>query len=353
MMRLLMSYHFYRDADMDRALAGFQQPLDLFADSGAYSAYSQGSPIHVDDYCNWLEREAWRFSCYVNLDVIGDVEGTWRNQQRMEERGLNPVPVFHGGEPWEYLERYCESHRYVALGGMVASNKPAAMRWLIQCFKIAAKNDVRIHGFGQTRLQILRSFPWYSVDSSSWASAHRFGGLMLWDDWSAKFVKIDLHKHEQAYRHAALIREHGGDPAEVAHPQAALVQRGDPDIEYWRDVRSRIITMNARAWMRYERWLQRHHGSVEAPEGFPTKLYVGHLDEPVVHEPDGGPKVYLVIPNDAVHDNGDTRPLKDMADAGPKVYLALVGGPKIYLASSGGDGGKLSDISGEVTEEDA
>ena len=88
--------------------------------------------MSLADYMAWLRRWAHLFTTYVNLDVIGDAAGTLVNQQRMEDAGLAPVPVFHAGEPWEYLATYCERYPYVALGGMVHSAPEQAMlRWAV------------------------------------------------------------------------------------------------------------------------------------------------------------------------------------------------------------------------------
>jgi hypothetical protein len=365
MMRLLLSYYYYGSADLDQTLAGFKAPLDLFADSGAYSAETIGVPIAVDDYAAWIDREGWRFTTYVNLDVIGDAEATWRNQQRMEALGLAPVPAFHGGEPWEYFERYCDRYPYVALGGMVARDRMAAMRWCIRCFKTARATGTKLHGFGQTRIFFLRSLPWYSVDSSSWASAHMYGGVMLWDDKLINFRKIPLHDHDAAYRHAALIRAHGGDPAEVAHPQAGLVDRNDPDADHWREVRTRIIAMNAVAWMRFEAWLRRHHQAIDPPTGYETKIYLATgrwgadigrglclaEDQDDTH----GPKVFLAT-GFVLNVDGERQGLEEASDmdGGPKVYLVQPEPSSARatidpLREIGGDDGKLSEISKYMT----
>lgn len=369
-MRLLLSFFYYSSHDLDETLAGFKAPLDLFADSGAYSAKTMGIDIDVDSYAAWIENEGWRFSTYVNLDVIGDAEATWVNQQRMEALGLHPVPVFHGGEPWEYLVRYCNTHPYVALGGMVASDDTAALRWCVKAFQIARATGTRLHGFGQTRPRFLRSLPWFSVDSSSWASAHMYGTVTLWDHKRARFVKVPLHDHEAAYRWAGLIRAHGGDPAECAHPRAGLVDRNAPDADHWRAVRSRIIAMNARAWMRLEDWLRDHHGSVEAPEGYETKVYLAtgrwaaEIGRGLVEAEEGGPNIYLAT-GFVLDIEGQRAGLEEAAnEAGPKVYSPTATkvtdalrnvdeatGPKVYLASSGGDDGKLADISKLMSDE--
>ena len=78
--------------------------VELFLDSGAFSAWSQGKEINIEDYIQFIKEHKDVIDVYANLDVIGDAEATWRNQLRMEKAGLNPLPVFHYGEDISWLK---------------------------------------------------------------------------------------------------------------------------------------------------------------------------------------------------------------------------------------------------------
>lgn len=256
----LMSFHYFRGVDMGE-LAGNLQGFRLFADSGAYSAKSVGAPVHLDDYCAWLTKWRRLFDVYVTLDVIGNAEGTWRNHVEMERRGFTPAPVFHAGEPWEYLDRYLEAGcRYIALGGMVGSPS-AVKKWIIRCFKTAQGTAV-FHGFGRTNLPDIADFPWYSVDSSSWGMSYRYGTVNLFD--RGKWVKISIGDYAGVYQRAALVRAHGVDPATLA----------SRDRYHWRHA----ARASAVAWHRLGQWAHRRHAPVPIP-GAP--------------DPDPGPHLYL------------------------------------------------------------
>ena len=62
--------------------------IDLFLDSGAFSAWSSGTNISMDDYIDFIIENKQYITVYSNLDVIGDAEATWRNQSLMERKGL-------------------------------------------------------------------------------------------------------------------------------------------------------------------------------------------------------------------------------------------------------------------------
>ena len=338
-LRILLSFHYYRGADIDRLLSEFAEPPEVFADSGAYSAESLGAEVSVEDYCAWLHRWEGRFSAYANLDVIGNDKATWDNQRAMESLGTHPLPVFHGGEDWDYLQRYVEQYPYMCLGGMAGgaarSDHDLILRFCIKAFQIARATGTIYHGFGMTRVGTLRALPWYSVDSSSWGGAHRYGQVTMWDEKRARFVGAGFGDHSTVYANAALIRAHGGDPKLLA-TKGFCLSAGKPPEQY-RAERRMAIGINVTAWLRMEQSLRKWHGEVGPP--------ANHAQH--------GPKVYLAAGNTlkpAGTEDTEGLPYSHLAEAsfGPKVYLAdsraertvnyLADvshdgvGPKVYLA---------------------
>lgn len=325
--RILLSYHYYKKTDIAKLAASFPEPPEIFADSGAFSAYWQHVDIDIADYAAWLKRWDAYFTTYVSLDAIGDAEQSLRNHEAMLDMGLNPLPVFHGGEPWEYLERYAEKHPYMALGGMVSSGgKQAVMRWLVKAFTIGKQYDTVFHGFGQTTLDIVAAFPWYSIDSSSWGSGHRFGTLHLWDDKRGRFLQAKVGDKTEVYRHAALIRSHGGDPTLLARRDFSML--GDKPVEEVRPERAHVIAVNVAAWLRFEQWLRQRHGPITIPE------------RGVALNQGPGCHVYLADSrgSDALTERQDLA-IAAKQLAGAKVYLACTGGDPDRLARTDVDTG--------------
>ena len=253
-LRILLSYHYYKDTDLDALFSKyFTEPYpSVFADSGAFSAFTQGVPIALDEYATWIKRYAHLFDVYGNLDVIGDAEGTLTNQKRLEDYGLAPLPVFHTGEDWAYLERYIDQYPYMALGGMVPYMRQTnvIMPWIIRCFKMAQGRTV-FHGFGATSWQVITSMPWYSVDSSSWGQGFRFGTVPVFDSVKGGFLKLDLGSSIW-FKHGRLIRSLGFDPQDFA----------DRD----RNDRAKICAISALSYMKAEQWLRGKHGPVTIPD---------------------------------------------------------------------------------------
>jgi len=72
---------------------------------------------------------------------------------------------------------------YIGLGGTAGSvNRRAVIGWLNSVRGVVApdgKPIVRTHGFGINSLELLRRFPWYSVDSASWLVLAAFGKIWV------------------------------------------------------------------------------------------------------------------------------------------------------------------------------
>jgi hypothetical protein len=313
-MRILISYHYFRSTDLDRLFGeqwGDPKP-EVFADSGAFSALTQGADVRVDEYAAWLKRWGHWFTVTANLDVIGDgaaaAEGTARNQAILEDAGLRPLPVFHAGEPWDALDRYlADGYPYIALGGLVGRAVATIMPWLVQCFQRAAGRAV-FHGFGLTSWEPLAALPWYSVDSSSWGSSFRYGQLRLFDPRRGRWVVGAIGDRASLFRPpvAALIREHGFDPMTFADRE-----------QYTRDAACKL---SAVAWWRAEQWLRGRHGPVgipggDGPRGLRWYCADGSADGRNLLDAARGLRMYLA-------DTSTTNLLNTLHPQGLNLYLA-------------------------------
>lgn len=283
-LRILLSYHYY-PGDLHALFAKhFSRPYpDTFADSGAFSAKTKGTPINLDAYTTWLHVHRDLLSVYANLDVIGDADATWRNQQRLEAAGLAPLPVFHAGEDWSWLHRYLDNgYRYIALGGLVGRPIAKVMPWAIRCFKIAAGRAV-FHGFGLTTWKALAGLPWYSVDSSSWGAGFRFGQVTVFDERAGRWHKLGIGNHREVYALAPLLRRDGYDPADFA-------DRARYD-------RTKVCGLAAWQWIKAERYLRRRHGPIHlpgAPDGPRPHLVVGRAALGDATAAQAGLRIHLV-----------------------------------------------------------
>lgn len=173
--------------------------VELFLDSGAFSAWTQKTEINIQEYISFIKKHKELIDIYANLDAIpvksanntsinaGSVdsaEATLKNQRIMEEAGLSPIPVFHFGEPEEYLEFYVEKYDYIAIGGIAKIRPLQLYSWLDELFAnyicdSKGMPKVKVHGFAVTSLRLMTRYPWYSVDSTSWVVTGRMGSIFV------------------------------------------------------------------------------------------------------------------------------------------------------------------------------
>jgi hypothetical protein len=156
----------------------------IIIDSGAFSAYTKGFTIKIEDYVEFIE---WVQGLYpkvdfevVNLDVIGDSYASYKNWIRMRELGVEAMPVFH---PWynrakqglgdkKFLSRYLKKTDRIAIGGIALMSRVQRDTALHTLWEQYLTDDrgmpkYRVHGMGVASLDVIRMFPWFSVDSTS------------------------------------------------------------------------------------------------------------------------------------------------------------------------------------------
>lgn len=203
---LLESYHYIGKGKAAGRMR--KDGVKCFIDSGAFSSFAMGVKVDVNAYCNWLKKNQ-DITEYVGddmlasvLDAIGDPDETYRNQARMEQQGLRPLPCFHYGEPIEVLEYYMANYEYITIGGMVPITTPQLKLWLDRIWGRYLTNPdgtpkIKVHGFGLTVVELMKRYPWYSVDSSSW---QKFGS-MGWM-FTPKFGAIQVSEHSSTRKDA-------------------------------------------------------------------------------------------------------------------------------------------------------
>lgn len=156
----------------------------FFMDSGAFTADSKGKPIKIEDYHAFLQK--WNNECDViaQLDAIKDYKQSMLNYDRHEaelpsEIFNKIIPVFHEGEPLEVLHSYAKKSKYIGLGGVAGfKNKRRLKAWLDRVFtEYPNPEEIGFHGFGILDIDLLKRYPWKSLDASSPAVLARYGSI--------------------------------------------------------------------------------------------------------------------------------------------------------------------------------
>lgn len=173
----------------------------FFLDSGAYSAWSKGARIDIDEYAEFIKANIEHLDVYVNLDHIAGKPGqvataaekeegarrSWANFLYLTEAHGIPgvVPVFHYGEDVKWLRKMLDyGCPYVGLGGMVGTNKQERQEWLDRVWSehlvdASGMPTHKVHGFGMTAVDHIFRYPWHSVDSTSWLRQTAAGSILI------------------------------------------------------------------------------------------------------------------------------------------------------------------------------
>ncbi len=182
---MLESYHYINTDRHTNAIRDDKRTI--FLDSGAFSAFTKGATIELEDYSRFVIKNRDLFHVVANLDDLHKNEQkTWDNQKELERMmpGVNILPTFHTREDPKWLKRYVDEYEYIAIGGMVAESKQWLRVWLDDIWDKyltdgAGRARVKVHGFGMTNFDIANRYPWFSVDSTGWVLAGRYGLIFL------------------------------------------------------------------------------------------------------------------------------------------------------------------------------
>lgn len=179
---------------------------NLFIDSGAFTAYTKGITIDIDEYIDYMNSISDVVTIFCELDVIPGKFGeehtyeeveyaadqSWKNYLYMLERVTHReklLPVFHRGENFSHLKKILSytfddggKIPYIALAPIVGSNTKEKYLFLEKCYSIISKSDncdVKTHILGVGIPSILSHFPCTSSDATSYKKVGAFGGILI------------------------------------------------------------------------------------------------------------------------------------------------------------------------------
>lgn len=189
----LMSYASPGSAEVVASQFGKRPDTVFLLDSGAFSVWRSGKEIDLKAYIDFskdfIARHGKRIRVHiVNLDVIPGVQGLpptkaqiedaaaqgWDNMLQMERAGITPLHIFHQGEDFSWLEKLAARHRYIGISPSNDMSTKSKHHWLRRVYSIIRANNMT-HGFGVTAPTLMKAFPWYSVDSTSYLAPEWYG----------------------------------------------------------------------------------------------------------------------------------------------------------------------------------
>lgn len=179
----------------------------LFIDSGAFSAWTLGKEIDVEEYITFINSYKNFITVAAAVDNIPGIprssklatpqevkesaDKTWENFLYMRSKMEDPSKLlytYHVGEPLSYLETaldYKDSFGYIdyiAIGGLVGKSEDIIISELSQIMESLKKKknqNLKIHLFGMTRLDLLERFSVTSADSTSFIMEGAYGNIRI------------------------------------------------------------------------------------------------------------------------------------------------------------------------------
>ena len=162
---------------------------DIFLDSWGYSIRNSWLKLDVKDYVWFLQKHWKKFDVIANMDTWSKEE-TLANQRLLEqETWLTILPVYHASDfvvkDFSLLEEYCEKYDYVWIGWVswFHWSQETKEKYINFCFKIAMKYKTKLHGFWITVARFLKTYPFYSVDSTSWLAWGKYARICQYENW--------------------------------------------------------------------------------------------------------------------------------------------------------------------------
>ena len=175
----------------------------IFIDSGAYSIARRGATVNIDEYVQFINSTT-EPKVFASLDAIPFPslnsktakecsEKSWENYLYIynncrDENKHKILPVYHFGEPIEYLDKILNTEvdgkliDYMGLGGGNAGEFFRNINYYTKVFDMIKKSknpNIKVHAFGMTVPKLLEMFPFYSADSTTWLMVGVNGNIIL------------------------------------------------------------------------------------------------------------------------------------------------------------------------------
>ena len=177
----------------------------IMMDSGAYSVFTGRASTTIDQYIDFINKVHDDVEVFVELDTIPGEWGkskkpedyvksadkSWSDFLYMRERVCCPekvMSVFHSGEPYEALQRTVdwtdENGKHLDYIGISAAkdadnkNRDTYFRDVRSVIDNSSNPNVGTHLFGTTALNVLKTVPCRSCDSTTHVRLAGFGCLI-------------------------------------------------------------------------------------------------------------------------------------------------------------------------------
>lgn len=173
--RLQMLESFYYIHDW--MLPFIKNDWDFILDSGAFTFMSNADKADGIDwdeytikYAKFVKEHDIDLFFELDIDSIVGIKEVERLRVLLEEVSAKRcIPVWHKSRGLDYWKSMCQDYDYVAIGGIVSKEITRKdFKYFTPMLNIARERNCKVHGLGFTQTKLLKKYPFYSVDSTSW-----------------------------------------------------------------------------------------------------------------------------------------------------------------------------------------
>lgn len=202
----LLSWHANTSDDIQQYIDAQMNGRESFGimDSGAFSVWNKGGTIKVADYAKKLIEMLKYFDVAANLDVIPGKKGMaarditpemtesaadqgWKNYKTLlfilNSNGYSSdrlMPIYHQGESIDWLKKMVDSGcDYIGVSPSNDYSTSQRQHWLddVYDYLLSLPKLPKTHGYAVTSPVLMKMYPWFSTDSSSWVQQGGYGSV--------------------------------------------------------------------------------------------------------------------------------------------------------------------------------
>ena len=218
--------YYYMRTSIPNSIKAFKKAkkhnMHIIIDSGAHTFFSEKGVDragvvkkntqtketyrqYIDNYYKWLMACKDYIDYFVELD-IGEIVGQkkvdeWYNELKVKGLDSKCIRVYHPKccpKGWWEEQIKTNTSKYVGIEGKRFGKVTIDYKKLI---KQAYDKGVKVHGFAMTGIKDITTYPFYSVDSTSWQAGVRFGTLPVFDKKSCSIKQkrySDINKWDKS-----------------------------------------------------------------------------------------------------------------------------------------------------------
>ena len=168
---------------------------NFMLDSGAFT-FMGNKKLKIDwdkytnDYCDFINE--YKIELFFELDIYSVIgtKATERLTKLIEKKtNKQSIPVWHISLGIDYYKRMVEEYDYIAIGASGRNDSkwtrtnPEKLKALVL---YAKGRGTKVHGLGYTVIKQLKKIPFFSVDSTTWLNAGKYGEYQHYSNGTIK-----------------------------------------------------------------------------------------------------------------------------------------------------------------------